>query len=264
MENLHADGHAPEVTRQQGDVEKGRGREAEQNGGEGVEERKDERVAGEIAADGGVPRCRAETRAVEDAGLGAVDEHAPEAELADDDVERVLADEELLEGVGKTVQRCAQQREKIALDGIARGELVVPREMVGAEEHAHTADTQEDTRDLGPAVAHTQEEKRQNDDDDDGPEVDELSGEDSGVAVGKDDEVVAFDVDEGEDEETPAVFQDDLEPAFEAELVERVARVDEVEEDVVEEGLEGGDRSALVAEELRERVRRGDADGKGW
>ena len=47
-----------------------------------------------------------------------------------------------------------------------------------------------------------------------------------------------------------------------AELVERVARVDDVEEDVVEEQLEGGDRSALVAEELRECICRGDADGE--
>ncbi len=49
-------------------------------------------------------------------------------------------------------------------------------------------------------VADVEEKKGDGDDEDDGPEVDELGGEDGGVAVGEDGEVVAFDVEKREDE----------------------------------------------------------------
>lgn len=49
-------------------------------------------------------------------------------------------------------------------------------------------------------VADVEEEEGDGDDEDDGPEIDELGGEDGGVAVGEDGEVVPFDVEEGEND----------------------------------------------------------------
>lgn len=49
-------------------------------------------------------------------------------------------------------------------------------------------------------VADMEEEKGDGDDEDDGPEVDELGGEDGGVAVGENGEVVAFDIEKRKDE----------------------------------------------------------------
>ena len=72
--------------------------------------------------------------------------------------------------------------------------------MIGANENAKTADADKDSDDLSGVVADTEEEEGDDDDKDDGPEVDELGGEDGGVAVGEDGEVVAFDVEEGEDD----------------------------------------------------------------
>ena len=72
--------------------------------------------------------------------------------------------------------------------------------MVGRDEYAHAAYANEDSDDLGPVVAHAEEDERDDDDHDDGPEVDELGAQDIGVLVGKDDEVVAFDVAEGKDD----------------------------------------------------------------
>ena len=72
--------------------------------------------------------------------------------------------------------------------------------MVAGEQDTHTADTDEDAEDLGGVVTDVEEEEGNGDDEDDGPEVDELGGEDGGVAVGEDGEVVAFDIEEGEDD----------------------------------------------------------------
>jgi hypothetical protein len=72
--------------------------------------------------------------------------------------------------------------------------------VIGAEENAHAADADEDAEDLGPVVADAEEEEGYRDDDNDGPEVNQLRGEDGGVAVGEDGEVVSFDVEEGKDD----------------------------------------------------------------
>ncbi len=72
--------------------------------------------------------------------------------------------------------------------------------MIAGEQDAHAADADEDAEDLGGVVADVEKEEGDGDDKDDGPEVDELGGEDGGVAVGEDGEVVAFDVEEGEDD----------------------------------------------------------------
>ena len=72
--------------------------------------------------------------------------------------------------------------------------------MIRGEQDTHATDADEDAEDLGGVVADVEEEEGDGDDEDDGPEVDELGGEDGGVAIGENGEVVAFDVEEGEDE----------------------------------------------------------------
>ena len=89
-----------------------------------------------------------------------------------------------------------------------------------------------------------------------------MCGEDGGVAIGEHSEVVAFDVEEGEDQVAPAVFPDEARPAFGAVFVEGIGGIDEVEKDVIKPGLEGGDRGALRDEEGGEGVCRGDAEGE--
>lgn len=54
--------------------------------------------------------------AIEDAGLGAVDEHAPESKLANDLVQRSLADQKLFHHIAYAVERSAEQGEKVSFD----------------------------------------------------------------------------------------------------------------------------------------------------
>lgn len=134
--------------------------------------------------------------------MRAVDDHAPPADLADDFVQRPLADEELLGDVAEAVEGGAGEREQVALQLAAGGDVaaVDAGDVVRAEEDAHAADAGEDAQDLGPVVADPEDEEGDRYDDDDGPEVYQLRREDGGVAVGEDGEVVAFDVEEGEDD----------------------------------------------------------------
>ena len=200
--DLDADDDAPEVAGEEGDVEEGGGGEAEHERGEGVEEEEAERVADEIAGDLAVPGGGAEGGAVEDAGLGAVDQHGPEAELADDFVQRPFADEEFFRHVGEAVESRAEEGEEVALELVAAGDVaaVGAGDVVATQEDAHAADADENTDDLGDVVADSEHEKGEDDDDDDGPEVDQLRAKDGGVAVGEDGEVVSFHVHEGEEE----------------------------------------------------------------
>lgn len=71
--------------------------------------------------------------------------------------------------------------------------------MIRGKEDAHASNADEDAQNLGPVVADAQEEEGDGDHHDDGPEVDELRGEDGGVTVGEDSKVITFDVAEGED-----------------------------------------------------------------
>ncbi|KAI1921824.1 hypothetical protein LOZ12_005183 [Ophidiomyces ophidiicola] len=201
FEDLDADHNAPEITGEKTDVEKRGGRQAKENGGERVEDEQAEGVAGEIAADLAVPDGVLEGAAVEDGGLHAHDDGGVEAELAEHLVQGPLADKVLLGDVGEAVEGGAEQGEQVALELVAAGlggaATAGAGEVVGAEQHAHAADADDDAQVLGPVVADAQEEEGERDDDDDGPEVDELGAEDGGVAVGEDDEVVALDVADG-------------------------------------------------------------------
>ena len=202
VKHLDTDDHAPEIAREEGNVLERSGREAIQDGDERVEEEEDQRVASEIATDLAVPGRGVETMTVEDCGLDAVDDHGPEAELADDFVQWAAGDEPFLVYIVKAVECGAKEREEVAFELIARGDVpaIGAGDVVGCQEQAHAADAHEDTEHLGPVIAHLEEGEGDNDHDDDGPEVDQLRREDCRVAVGEDGEVVAFDVEEGQDD----------------------------------------------------------------
>lgn len=150
----------------------------------------------------GIPHRGAEGGAVKDARLRPVDDHAPPADLSDDLVQWALADEELLGHVAEAVEGRARQREQVALELAARGDVaaVDARQVVRGQQQAHAADADEDTQHLCPVIAHAQEEERDGHDDDDGPEVDQLRRQDGGIAVGEHGEVVAFHVAERQDD----------------------------------------------------------------
>ena len=118
--------------------------------------------------------------------------------------------------------------------------------MIASEKDAYPADADGYPQDLGPVVADVQEDKGDDDDEDDGPEVDQLRGEDGGVSVCEDGEIISFHVEEGEKEVFPAVAEEDgVDIWAEAVTVEGVARVEQVEEEVVPKRLEGRDGETL-------------------
>ena len=187
VEDLDADDDAPEVARQQADVEEGGRGEAEHERRARVEDEQAERVARQVAADFAVaPHGLPVARPVEDAAHGAVDDGAPEPQLAHDLVERPLAHEELLGHVAHAVEGGAHQREEVALELVAARDAAEAGplgDVVRAEEDADAADADEDADDLGRVVADAEENRGDEDDHDDGPEVDKLSGEDGPVGL---------------------------------------------------------------------------------
>ena len=182
VKNFDPNRNPPKTARQQRDIEKRRARQAKQQGREAVKQREYEGVPREIAADLRIPRCAAETRAVENARLRAHDEHAPPGELADDLIQRALCDEELFKDVAEAVEGGAEQGEEVALDGVGGAKGVGACDVVGGEDDAEPADAQQYAEDLRVVVAHAQEEEGDCDDDYNGPEVDELRGENGCLA----------------------------------------------------------------------------------
>ncbi len=130
--------------------------------------------------------------------MGAVDQHPPEPQLAHHLIQRSLADQKLLGHVTHAIERRPKQGKQIAFQLIpaAHSTAVCTRDVVAGKQDAHTADADEDAKELGGVVPDVEEEEGDGDNEDDGPEVDELGREDGGVAVGEDGEVVAFDVEE--------------------------------------------------------------------
>lgn len=176
-EDAHADDDAPEVAREQADVEEGGRREPEHERRQRVEEREAQRVADQIPADATVPDRDAERVAVEDARLRAVDQHAPEAELADDFVQGPLADEEFLGDVAHAIEGGADEGEEVTFELVAARDGAVicgAGDVVAGQQDAHAADADQDAGDLRGVVAHVQEEEGEHDDEDDGPEVNQL------------------------------------------------------------------------------------------
>ncbi len=177
MEDLDTNRHAPEIASQERDIEEGGAGHTEQDRRKRVEERKYKRVPSKIAADFAVPGRGAESLAIEDAGLRAVDQHAPEGQLADDFVQGALADEPFFKDVAETVAGGSDEGEEITLDGIESCELVCAGDVVGTEDYAYAADAEEDSEDLSPVVAYFEDEEAHDYDDGDGPEFNELGRE---------------------------------------------------------------------------------------
>lgn len=257
--DVDADDDAPEVGRQQRDVEKGSTAHAQDEGSQGVEDEEAEGVAGEPAADGIVPVRIAEGCAIEDGGLNAVDEHAKEAHKSQDVVHGALGHEPLLKNVGNTVKSGTEKAKEVALDHVNTRAAVGASNVVRGKQDAHATAADEDTNDLEQLVAHTQQEERDDDDADDGPKVEQLGGQQVGVSVGQDGEVVALDVEEGHDEVAPAILEHDVEPDTGAIAPQGDCGVDEKEQDVVEDGLEGGNVGAGIGKERGKGVCAGDA-----
>ena len=89
-----------------------------------------------------------------------------------------------------------------------------------------------------------------------------MGGQDGRVPIREHGEVVALDVEKGEDDVFPAILENHAAPFGEAVLGDGVGGVDEVEEDVIEEGLEGRDGGAFHHQQGGEGVGAGDADGE--
>lgn len=105
-------------------------------------------------------------------------------------------------------------------------------------------------------VPDLEEEEGDDYNDGNGPEVDELGAKNCSVAVCQHNEVVSLDIEESQDEESPSIDEDQTTPLLESIFVDRIRRVDQVEKNVVEEGLEGWNRSSLSRQKRRERIRR--------
>lgn len=103
--------------------------------------------------------CGAEGVTVENAGLCAVDEHAPESQLANDFVQGPFRDEPFFEDVGETVERSAQKRKQIALDCVGSAKVIGAGDVVRAKDDAQTTDAEQDAEDLRVVVADLEEDE---------------------------------------------------------------------------------------------------------
>ena len=112
-------------------------------------------------------------------------------------------------------------------------------------------------------VADFESDKGDDDDHDDGPETDELCRQDSRVSVAEHDKVITLDIEKGQDDISPAVLENHITPALPAIAIDSVAGVDDVEQDVVEEGLKGRDRGALCGEKRGKCVGTGLTESRG-
>jgi hypothetical protein len=91
-----------------------------------------------------------------------------------------------------------------------------------------TADADENTQILRKVIPDPEDEKANQHDRHDGPEIDQLCGQNSRISISNDGKIVAFNIHECEDEISPAVFVDETQPFSPAVAVEREAGVDEV------------------------------------
>lgn len=252
MEDLDTDTHAPEIPRQETDVEERGARQTEHDRSQGIEHGQDQCVTDEVAANLAVPRSSPEGCLVEDAGLCAVPDHRPKSQLPDDFIQWPFRDQELLGDITETVTEGAEEREQVPLDLVAFADGILRTgcagDVVAGEENPDTSNAYQDPHYLGNVVSHVQETEGDDDDGDDGEEVDQLRRQDGRVSVSQDGEVVPLHVEEGENDVFPAILEHQTAPAFEAVPVEGEGGVDDIEQDVVEEGLKGRNRGALSDE----------------
>ena len=72
--------------------------------------------------------------------------------------------------------------------------------MVAADEDAHATDADQDANDLEKVVPDVQEAGREQNHEHNGPEVDQLRGEDGGVPIREDGKIIPLHIEEGQDE----------------------------------------------------------------
>lgn len=120
--------------------------------------------------------------------------------------------------------------------------------MITTYQDTYASDTHKDAKDLCDMVANAKEGKRDDDHGDDCEEVDQLCRQDGGISVGKHGEIVTFNVEEGKDDVLPPIFEQKPTIALKPVAVKGVGGVDDIEQDIHEESLKGGDGSALCDE----------------
>lgn len=106
--HLDSDHDAPEVAGEQGDVEKGRAGEPEEQGRQTVEQEETQRIPDQVARHRAVPDR-----------LHAHDDGSVHAQLAEHLVHRPLAHQVLLRDVREAVKSSSKQRKQVSLDQVA-------------------------------------------------------------------------------------------------------------------------------------------------
>lgn len=176
-----------------------------------------------------------------------------------------LGDEELFQHVAGTIESGTEEGKEIASKLVSWAvaavlSRLVARDVVRGNEHAHTAAADKDAEDLDPSVANLEEDEGNDDDTDNGPEVDELGREKVGIGVGANSEVVALDIQERHDQVSPPVLAEDTAEFGKPIAHDEYGKVDDEDENVVEDCLEGGDIVASLREKLGKCGGRGDAE----
>lgn len=111
--------------------------------------------------------------------------------------------------------------------------------MITGKQKSHAATSNQDANDLENLVADLEQDEGDDDNADNGPKVEQLCRQQVRVAVGQDGKVVAKHIEKAEDKVLPAVAQDDAAQLGGAELDQRNGYVDEGQQCVVEDGLQG-------------------------
>ena len=203
IKDLEPNNDAPKVTREKRNVEECRAGQTVEDWNKRVEQCQNERVTGQISTSLAIPGRIPKSSPVEDPGLGAIDDHPPEAKLPDDFVKWSLTDEVLLGHVAQAVECCASQGKEVTLELVASADRTIiccSCDMVAGQQQAHASDADEDSKDLRPVVAHTKENKGHENDNDNCPEVDQLGGKNSCVTIGEHGEIVPLYIAKGKDD----------------------------------------------------------------
>ena len=258
--DVDANDDTPKVGGEEGDVEEGGATHAKNEGREAVEEVETDGIADHPADKLRVPVCGGNGLPVKDGGLDAVDDAAKEAEERENVVNGSLGDEILLKDVADAVETGSEKSEEVSLEEVDTRTAVGAGDVVGSEKHAHTAAADEDSDDLEELVTDAEKGEGEDDDADNGPEVDELCGENVGVAVRQHGEVVAFDIQEAHYDVLPAIRYNDTEPSPRSLANPKHNGVNDEEQDIVKEGLEGGYVGTVGGEQGSESVRGRDAE----
>jgi hypothetical protein len=133
--------------------------------------------------------------------------------------------------------------------------VVVLGDVVASDEKCKSSTCEYDASILCEVVADLENNQRDNNDHNNSPEAEKLGGQQICILVGQHDEVVALDIQEGQNEESPTIFYNHLTPFGEAILVYGEGGVYNVQQNIVEEGLESRNTRASIIDQRREGVR---------